>query len=354
LLDILVDEGQGAGEMFANEGTGAFSQSALQASSANNYANAVTGDFNGDGRLDVASQSGGELEIDWGAGAGALQSTIVSIATPYQEGILVQGDFDGDGRTDLAFAGVTMGPPPTGIRGLPAPVPQSFGLAVYLNIGGTFASPAIYASATTISALATGDFDGDGRLDLVAAEGDALAVYMNAGDGTFGHAVLVPLGDYGSNGLAVADFDSDGLDDIVTVTSDDDAGSLALEVFTSRGGGAFNDPIADGLVSSPQLGLIAGDFNGDGLPDIATAFSPSRSGASVASAPVAVFLNQGGGHFGGAVTYATRTDGLPAIQSFASADFNGDGVADLAVAAVNEDFESSGEVAVLLSRCVQR
>jgi hypothetical protein len=74
----------------------------------------------------------------------------------------------------------------------------------------------------------------------------------------------------------------------------------------------------------------------------------------VASAPVAVFLNQGGGVFGGAVTYATRTDGLPTIQSFASADFNGDGVPDLVVATGNEDFESPNEVAVLLSRCAQR
>ena len=358
-IDILVDEGQGdPGELFTNNATDAFSQSPLQASTANNYGNAVAGDFNGDGRLDVASQANGVLEIDFGVGGGALLSTLTSIATPYQEGILAQGDFNGDGRPDLAFAGITMGPPPVGGRGLPGPVPKAFGLVVYLNSGGgTFASPATYASATTISGLATGDLDGDGRLDLVAAAGDSLAIYINAGDGTFGDALLVHVSGLGPYGLAVGDFDSDGLDDIATTTvTDADAGSLdVLDVFTSRAGGTLNAPIADVLVSSPQFGkLVVGDFNGDGLPDLATVFAGSRGGTSVPSAPIAVFLNQGGGHFGGAVTYATRTDGLPDIQSFASADFNGDGVPDLVVSTGNEDFESPNEVAVLLSRCAQR
>jgi hypothetical protein len=271
----------------------------------------------------------------------------------------VAGDFNGDGRLDLAFAGVTMGPAATTGWGLPgAPVPQSFGLVVYMNSGGGgFALPVTYSTATTIRSLATGDFNGDGHLDLVAAAGDSLAVYINAGDGTFGDARLVYVSEVGPYGLAVADFDSDGLDDIATATTTDaDAGSSSvLEVFTSWRGGGYGAPIADVLATSPQfVGLVAGDFNGDGLPDLVTAFPRSNGGAAASSAPIAVFLNQGGGHFGGAVTYATRTDGLPYILSFASADFNGDGVPDLAVTVENQDFENPDEVAVLLSKCAQR
>jgi hypothetical protein len=354
-IDLLVDEGQGTGELFTNTGAGAFSRSSLQASSANNYANAVAGDFDHDGTLDLASQADGGLGIDFGLGGGALRSTLATTTTPYQEGNLLQGDFNGDVRPDLVFAGATMGPLRYG--GLPTPTVSDFGLAVFLNAGGgSFLSPATYDRASIGNAMAAGDFDGDGHLDLAAAVGDGLTVYLNTGDGTFQDALRVPVGAYGAYGLAVADFNADGLDDLATFTSTDgDAGlPFALEVFTSRGGGAFNAPTVDALVSPPPLPEIAkGDFNGDGLPDLAMGFDGPRAGGAV-SAPIAVFLNQGGATFGGAVTYETRTDGLPFIQTFVAADFNGDGATDLAVAAVNEDFESPEEVVVLLSKCAQR
>ena len=52
-------------------------------------------------------------------------------------------------------------------------------------------------TATTIRSLATGDFNGDGHLDIVAAAGDSLAVYFNAGDGTFGDPLLVYVSEPG-------------------------------------------------------------------------------------------------------------------------------------------------------------
>ena len=81
----------------------------------------------------------------------------------------------------------------------------------------------------------------------------------------------------------MADFNGDGLDDIATQTEDDsDAGSTPmLAVFTSDGAGAFHPPLKDLGVGGPSSPMLAGDFNGDGLPDLAMTFTGASIGGTL-------------------------------------------------------------------------
>jgi hypothetical protein len=156
-LDLVVGERWGAGtpsELFVNDGHGAFTASPNGASG-NNVGNMVAFDFNGDGRVDLASQSngsvmdlgtdGGAIGIDLGTPTGSFGSQLATYPTPRTTGYLATGDFNGDGHPDLAFAGfdyIESGGP-----GLPAPEPTNTALSVYLNAGdGTFGSPMAYAN----------------------------------------------------------------------------------------------------------------------------------------------------------------------------------------------------------------
>jgi hypothetical protein len=362
VADLIVDEGSGQ-ELFANTGAGSFDRSLLVAASANNYGNAVAGDFNRDGRLDLASQANSLLGIDFGLGGGALRSDLVTYATPQTSGLLAVGDFNGDGFPDIAFAGVTTGLSPVTNSGpglgMPGPVPVDFALSVYLNAGdGTFNSMTTYKSPSVIGGIATGDFDGDGHLDIGASRNDgAFAIYWNEGDGAFGDPQVAISTSLGPATFAVADFDADGRDDVALLTdADPDAsGAAQFLVYISAGGRAFNPPTSDVLPKAPMPGeIVARDFDGDGLPDLATSFWGSSVGGTTQAAPMAVFYNRGGGRFDGAVTYQVRSDFLSYVASFIAADLNADGIADLAISTATEDYAAPEQVAVLLSTCEQR
>lgn len=353
-IDMIVDEGA-TQELFTNAGGGTFRRGALSASTANNYDRAVVGDFDRDGRLDIASQSDSLLGIDFGLPNGAFRSQLVTVATPQTNGVLATADFNGDGALDVAFAGVTTGPGPPGE--LSGPVPVDFGLSVYLNAGdGTLESPTSYATPSSISGLATGDFDGDGRVDIAASRGDAVVIYFNPGGGTFGDAQAVTGNDGSPLSFTVADFNADGLDDVaVLATGGGDAGgSSQILVFLSAGGGAFGPPTVDSLAHDPAPSeIVAGDYNGDGLPDLAMAFWGAELGGTIQPGPMAVYYNEGGGRFGGAVAYQVRDDVLSYVARFTSADLNGDSVADLAISTATEDYMAPDELVVLLTRCEQ-
>jgi hypothetical protein len=118
-LDLVVGERSASGatsELLANTGNGNFALSKSYGASNNNVGNVVAADFNGDGKIDLASQSNGVngidlktdngvLGIDFGAGGGRFASQVVRYATPQTTGYLTAGDFNGDGHPDIAFAG---------------------------------------------------------------------------------------------------------------------------------------------------------------------------------------------------------------------------------------------------------
>jgi hypothetical protein len=375
-LDLLVVESYNrvpSVELFTNTGSGGFALSALPV--AIDPANLVAADFDGDGNVDLASQSNsaggidlaagdGVLALALGVGQGKLSSRAVTQATPQTTGRLAVGDFDGDGRPDLTFAGydyVMMGGFVTDAGGiaLPAPEPTNYALTVCRNTGqGSFATLASYATPYWFSDLVTGDFDGDGHLDvaeLVSSSAWQLGVFYNAGDGTFGdEATFGPDPDWSSYGLGVADFDGDGTDDLATMTilrpnASDEA--FVIEVWMGARDRSLAAVITE-ITAVPDVYEVAtGDFNGDGKPDIALALQPPGRGGSSPPVPVAVYANQGDGSFASPTIYHLRGTSELLTNAITAGDFNGDGVTDIAVATTGRFSPYPKAVHVLLSQC---
>jgi hypothetical protein len=291
----------------------------------NEPAAAGVGDFNGDGKLDLAIMNADDnaiaILIGNGDGTFTNSGTITGVGTtpcssnnvPSNCSIAV-GDFNHDGKPDLVET-------------------SDFDNAVYIYLGngdGTF-TPAPGSPVTVGNfpvAVRTGDFNLDGLLDLVVANaGDnTLSILLGNGDGTFTEASGSPVavGDFPFF-LAVADFNGDGRVD-VAVTNDDDS---TVSVLLSNGDGTFvnapGSPVYSGNYS--PCPIIAADFNGDGIVDLAVANFTPDSGQTVSN--VVILLGQGDGSF----VNAPGSPILVGLYPFAmvAADFNQDGNTDLAV-----------------------
>ncbi len=216
----------------------------------------AVGDFNGDKKLDLATVSivtGGlpRASIFLGNGDGTFQSAIntQTSATPVA---LAVGDFDGDGKLDLAVAENNVGT---------AQVEILLG-----NGDGTFRSGPIYTIGPLISSITTADFRNSGKLDLVVAASEGLGVYvlLGNGDGTFQNSVAYP--DNGAYWVTVADLNGDKKLDLV-VANFGGPFQAGASVLLGNGDGTFQSatfyPI--GKISR-TIGV--GDFNGDKMPDL--------------------------------------------------------------------------------------
>ncbi|MGO9836596.1 MAG: FG-GAP repeat domain-containing protein [Polyangiaceae bacterium] len=379
-LDLVVGERTSTGwttELFANTGNGAFVASSPYGAGGNDARNMVAADFNGDGRVDLASQSNGQQFMDIGADGGAIGIDLgkanssfasESVLYPTREttGYLAAGDFNGDGHPDLAFAGYdyfeTVGGPvgDSGLISTPGPEPTDFSLDVYLNAGdGTFAAPVAYPNPDWFQNIATGDFDGDGHLDIAettsSSEG-GFGVFFNAGDGTFrSEATFVASTSWIAYGLGVADFNGDGKDDVATTTilnTNQPNEAIVLAVFTGAGNGTFDGPAMYPIADVPSVyQVVTGDFNGDGKPDLAIVMGLSPTSGPIEPTPVSVFENTGDGTFGAPVVYTVAGEDKSAATAIVAGDFNGDGVTDIAVTTEGQEDPYPLAVNVLLSEC---
>jgi|GEM_PF-3471134 len=182
------------------------------------------GDFNRDGHLDLLVGSGGKVDVLLGNGDGSFHTTPPISLVSGISGITV-GDFRGDGKLDLAVSDfVQLGPRGGYVVG---PVEVFLG-----NGDGTFGPPTVTGGG--FSPLAVGDFNGDGKPDIIGISPGynffgfdvpaSIAVLPGNGDGTFrrpvGYTVPAP------SSLAVGDFNGDGkLDVVVTHSSSTDLGN---------------------------------------------------------------------------------------------------------------------------------
>jgi uncharacterized protein (TIGR03437 family) len=232
---------------------------------------------------------------------------------------VVVADFNGDGFADLAIAGL----------------PPSVTVLLGNGLGGFTPAAAFTASIGVLPtdepmSLAVGDFNNDGRPDLVVTQplGNQVTVLINSGGSGFLPGVAFPVGS-DPKFIAVADFNGDGFQDLAV----SDSGGSSITILLGNGLGGFTaatgSPFAVG--TSPQ-GVAVGDFNGDGNSDLAV--------ANLGSNTVTVLLGNGMGGF----TAATGSPFAAGASPFgiATADLNGDGHLDLAIA----DF--GGTVTVLL------
>src|SRR6267143_1191089 len=269
------------------------------------------GDFNGDGKPDLAFLGSNDVSVLINSGNGTYLPA-VNYAVGTDPVSISIGDFNGDGKLDIA---TTVSLPQIGLRAV----------AVLLGNGdGTFQAPVNYDVGSGAQFAAVADFNSDGKLDIAVADfnANAISILLGKGDGTFQPAVNTPAGLRSTlqvGPISVADFNHDGKPDIVMANS-----SLSnFVVFLGNGDGSFAAPLMTGVsVSIPfsvaAFSVAAGDFNGDGLPDVAV----------LGDGGLVVFLGKGDGTFQQSAAFV-----LEPQQSVAAviADLNGDGKIDLAV-----------------------
>lgn len=322
-------------------------------------------DFNADGDPDLAVANGGTPDtvatIFGGAGGTFVAPSVFPAATNPRD--TAAGDFDNDGRLDLVVAnnpgssisrflgqaGGGFGPRadfngPAGSSLGTAIVVGRFnadanldvavgyaeatsGIALFFGNGsGGFTAPTKILTDDAAPSLATADFDGDVDLDLAAPSAnnsapDEVAVLLNNGDGTFGATTRFTVGEIPS-GINVADFNGDNDPDLAVVSGNRSNFPGIASVLLGGAGGTFGAK-TDFQTASITNDVTSADFNGDGRRDLAV--------ATDAGAGVSVLYGDGAGTFG------ARAD-FPAFgNDLTSADFNADGRQDLALASTGTD-----------------
>lgn len=269
---------------------------------------AVSGDWNGDGKLDLAgSNRDGSVSVLFGYGDGSFTGSAVYgsglevLLTQDGQTSIATSDLDDDGHPDLvvghregSWVGVLLGKP-----------------------DGTFTSGVTYPTEGNPRAIALGDFDGNGSVDIAAASrAGAVSVLLGQGNGTFGSPIATSTGD-SPKSIAAADLNHDGRLDVVTV------GDLELAVLLGDGAGRFVKAQVYPSHLTHNSVKIA-DFDRDGQPDLALGGTCSPS--FYKDTQIEILLGRGDGTFPSRDKYEL---GPNCFEQIAVGDVNGDGAADV-------------------------
>lgn len=357
----LLEQGTGTLLVLLGNGDGTF-QSPISTNSGAALSLVAAADLNGDGKADVVGIFNSSLYVYIGNGDGTFKAAVPYNlgVTPTPAPVLSIGDFNGDQKVDVVVSTAGNAEPPLGQE------------IVFLGNGdGTFqSSPKVSAGVYSPQFAAVGDFNGDGRTDIVISGGGCpscqTSILLGNGDGSFqAPVVLFPL----TGPIAASDLNGDGKLDLV-FSGDGGAG----QIYLGNGDGTFanlNDYFLSWNPYSPdsQSGIAIADFNSDGKLDVAVANcillsngNGTFQGAPLGNAPgvswpafafgdfegngsldvaqvtddsVFIFHNDGSGALSLLNTYLLPQPGA----SIVAADFNGDGKIDLAVL---EQYDDTG------------
>jgi hypothetical protein len=320
-LDILLGQGGGAFQ-FKQQVTFEHKVDGLVFKFAVN--SVAVADLRGDGKEDVvALASDGATSVLLGNGDGTVRNPVAAGTGGYAAASFVVGDFNGDGKPDIATSGF-----PQQVGGGPS-------VSVATGKGdGTFNAAQNANVGETATALAAGDFRGDGKLDLVLASNlgsNSLTVLPGNGDGTFAAAPAATANVLPFE-IEAADFNGDGKPDLAVL------GEIGVAVLLGNGNGTFRPGPQLTVEGSAPGAFAIGDFNGDGKQDIAV---DTGSG-------IDVFFGNGNGTFQAPkeiVNFAISDN----IVSMVAGVFVPGGGLDLAVLALTQQSPNNSEVTLLLN-----
>jgi FG-GAP-like repeat len=271
----------------------------------------LAADFNHDGILDLMGQYGAFADFNAGRGDGTFHFD--SIAGHFYDSLgAAYGDFNGDGNLDLVYAqdlltnanvwgAVSLG------DGQGKFTPGSR-LGV---ISGTHIGPAL---------IHAGDFNGDGKLDIVVADLQGFSIFLGNGEGSFHHFTDMSDSVYAVRGMLVGDFNGDGKLDVVILANPTASSSgTYLYMFLGNGDGTFQSQRTILSTTSMSGGFLQlSDFNRDGILDLA--FSTDSQ--------ICVLLGNGDGSF---QPRHCHTVGMQFQFRYTIGDFDSDGLPDLVV-----------------------
>jgi hypothetical protein len=294
----MVSEISGAASVLLGNGDGTFGPPTTFPVGGGGSGRVMLADLNGDGRLDVAAGSNGNVvSVLLGRGDGTFDPPM-EFTTGWSPRWIELGDLNRDGKLDVVATNRWENT-----------------ITVLIGNGdGTFGSRVDYAGGPWPFSIAIGDFNGDGNPDVVVSEHwpfSAVSLYLGNGDGTLGPKTDFELDTGGVDGLAGRDFNLDGLLDVAVVHS----GGVAVLLGDGAGGFA---PKQDFATAEGGTYLAAGDLNGDDRLDIVAATNSrvvsvllNTSGTTIAAQPPVTCITPTYPCVQAPVTISNRPDAVP-------------------------------------------